>query len=248
MKLWAQRILYRICVTCRPHNSRTVRIAFPLLLVSLVFLGASTISSTNSSYIILETAATALQEGEAFTLDVYVFAHQPVNAIDITLAYPKDQLLVRNVSTGQSVITLWTREPYVENNTVFLQGGTYRQGFSGKHFIARINGVALQSGVADIVAKNVKLLAGDGSGTEIKTEDGEASVRVRVANENGEIMGQVEVVKIITDIDGDGKVSMADILRFMEAWFARDAVYDFNGDGRMTIRDFSIILAESFSR
>lgn len=216
--------------------------------MTIAILGAATITSESTSYLILETTAKNLKEGEVFSLDVKVYAHKPVNAIDLAIAYPKSQIQVRGIDSGESVITLWTKDPYVENNTVYLSGGTFRKGFVGEHFIARINAIALKSGSADIVAENIQLLAGDGSGTEIPVSNTDSAVRVQIANKEGELVGSVNVTKIITDIDGDGKVDFTDILQFMSAWFGGEIVYDFSGDGKMTFKDFSIILSDAFTK
>ena len=53
-------------------------------------------------------------------------------------------------------------------------------------------------------------------------------------------------VNILTDISGDGKVTLRDVSMFMSAWKNKDKLFDFNGDGKMTFRDFSIILADLF--
>lgn len=250
MKLWFQRILYSLCIACRPHRSRTVRLAFPLLLLSVGFFGAATIVKDfeNASYLLLDPSTNVITEGEPFSLEVYVYAHEPVNAIDISIAYPSSQAQVTSVDAGASVITLWTEEPYIKNNTVYLSGGTFRKGFQGEHFIARINAIAKKSGVANIEAKNIRLLAGDGAGSEVSVTDarGQNSVQIQIANENGEVVGAVSVIKILSDIDGDGKVDLRDISIFMAAWRNRDIIYDFNGDGKMTFRDFGILLSDSF--
>lgn len=247
MKKWFQRFLYKFCVACKPHSSRTVRFAFPVLVAAVLFLSAAVIN-TNHSYVTLETSTATVKEGEVFSLDVSVYAHRPVNAIDLAISYPKNQVMVKGIDAGQSVITLWAIDPYIENNTVYLQGGTFGEGFVGEHFIARIDAIALKSGSASIIAKNITLIAGDGEGTEVETADDQLAVNVRIANEQGELAGSINVVKILTDIDGDGEVDMADILAFMDAWFTGAIIFDFSGDGKMTFRDFSILLSDSFTK
>ena len=59
-------------------------------------------------------------------------------------------------------------------------------------------------------------------------------------------MGDIRVIKIISDIDGDGTVTLKDVSIFMAAWRNQDVIFDFNGDGKMTFRDFGIILSDSF--
>lgn len=248
MKIWFQRILYKLYVRYQPNRGMTVRYAFPLLLFSMAFLGAAGIVSTNSSYLTLKTSASILKEGQQFSIDVRIYAHEPVNAIDLAIAYPKDQVEITGIDAGESVITLWTKDPYINNNVAYFQGGTYRKGFKGDHFIARIDAIAKKSGLAKITAKNVKLLAGDGQGTEVEVSDtdGNQEIQISIANSAGEIVGDIRVIKIITDIDGDGQVTLKDVSVFMAAWRDQDVIFDFNSDGRMTFRDFGIILSDSF--
>lgn len=250
MKLWFQRLLYKLLISVRPHTSRTVRVAFPVMLLSVALMGAATITSDNSSYLVLETNRNRVTEGEEVSIVVSVYAHVPVNAVDLAISFPASELKVRSVDTGESVLTIWTEEPYVKGNTAYLSGGTFRKGFTGEHVVARINAIAQKSGVAEVTANSVRLLAGDGAGTEIAidSDTGNDKVRVWIATKDGEIQGEIDVNVIITDIDGDGEVDLGDISRFMAAWFNKDKVYDFNGDGQMTFTDFSIILADSFNK
>lgn len=247
MRTWLQRQFYRLLVMYRPHHNSTVRLAFPLVAFSVLFFGAASILSTTESYVVLEPSTNTIKEGEQFSVDVLIYAHEPVNAIDLAIAYPNSQAEITGIDAGESVITLWTKDPYIKDNTVYLQGGTYRRGFIGEHFVARIDAVAKKSGVAKIEAENIRLLAGDGSGSEVSVANEEGnSVQIRITNEAGEVAGEIKVIRILTDIDGDGEVSMNDVFTFMDAWSHQRVVYDFSGDGKMTFRDFAIILSDSF--
>lgn len=239
----------------RSNQSSTVRYAFPLIFTIAAFLGASAVLSTNKSFIHLESSATQVKAGDTFHVDVYVNATVPVNAIDISVEFPKDQITVTGINTGQSVITLWAKDPYVQGNKVVMQGGTFRKGFSGDHLIATINAKATQSGIAQFSANDVVLLAGDGTGSQVAVaKTGKDATSLYISKEDGTfekpadavgIKGSANVA-IITDIDGDGKVTLSDISSFMAAWSDKSALYDFNHDGAMTFRDFGIILADSF--
>jgi hypothetical protein len=247
MKLWLKRQLYKLIVRYRPHHSATVRLAFPLVALSALFFGAATIVSTTESYLLLEPSTSTIKEGEQFSVEVLIYAHEPVNAIDLAIAFPSEQVEVVGIDAGQSVITLWTKDPYFEDNTAYFQGGTYRRGFVGEHMIARIDARAKKSGVASIVAENIRLLAGDGTGAEVSVaNEADTRTQIRIANKEGEVTGEIQIIRVLTDIDGDGEVSMNDVLSFMDAWRAKNAVYDFSGDGKMTFRDFAIILSDSF--
>lgn len=254
-----RKILYYFCAPCDPGKSATVRYAFPLVFTFAALLGAAAVISSGKSYIHIESSQQNLRAGETFQIGVYVNAHVPVNAVDISLTFPKEQIEVLGIETGESVITLWTRDPYVENNSVILQGGTFRRGFKGDHLIATINARATETGLAQVSVDDVILLAGDGSGTKVSVADNEdGSTTLYITEGDGKsiaaeddygvnLQGSVAIV-IVTDIDGDGAVTISDISRFMLAWRNRSVVYDFNGDGTMTFRDFGIILADSFLR
>lgn len=256
MKL-IKKIIYFFCSTCRPNSSSTVRYAFPLIFTAVAFLGASALVSDNKSYIHLKSSTSAVRSGETFQIDVFAYTHVAVNAVDIKLEFPKDQISIMGIDTGDSVITLWTQDPYVKNNAVIFQGGTFRKGFIGNHKIATINAKATQTGLAQFSAEDVMLLAGDGSGSKVTvSETGKENTSLYIADESGEFtklpdsvgLKATASIVIITDIDGDGIVTLADVSRFMSAWSSRLIVYDFNGDGAMSFRDFGIILADSFLR
>ena len=253
------KILYFFCSSCRPNRSRTVRYAFPIVFSALALLGALTVTSTNKSFIHIESTKTSVRAGESFQIGVYVSAHVPINAVDIKLDFPQSQVKVLGIDTGESVITIWTKDPYVKNNTVYLSGGTFRKGFLGDHLIATINAKAIDTGLAHFLVSDALLLAGDGSGTKVDAvKNGAQEAKLYIANTDGtltpstldggsSISANVEI-RIVTDIDGDGVVTLNDISRFMSAWFSKSVIFDFSGDGKMTFRDFGIILADSFRR
>ena len=231
------------------HKSATVRYMFPAMITFAALLSVANVASTQSSYIRLESSATTIEAGEMFTLHVYARAHVPVNAVDITLNFDTNAVEVVQVDRGQSVLTIWTEEPVVRSNKVTLSGGTYRKGFIGEHEIASIDLRALNTGLGTFEAKDVVLLAGDGSGTPVKmskSPDSSVSFFVYDENTDPETIAVNVRVKIVTDINGDGKVTLADISAFMGAWGSKETTYDFNSDGKMTFRDFSIILADYF--
>lgn len=223
---------------------------FPAILTFAALLGtAAVIDSEDSSYIRLEASEATVEAGDRFSIDVYAFAHVAVNAVDITLQFESDSVQVIGVDRGQSVLTIWTEEPIIEDDRVILRGGTFRRGFLGEHKIATINVRAEETGQKTVRATNVVLLAGDGEGTTVATsETRDSSVNLFIYDEDvtPESIGVDVSVRLVTDIDGDGEVTLRDISAFMSAWGNQDVQYDFNGDGRMSFRDFSIILADYF--
>jgi len=215
-------------------------------MITAAVLGVAALTASESSYIELVPSKTVVDSKELFAINVYVNAHVPVNAVNVVLNFPSNQLEVFSIDTGESVITIWTEEPHAEGSKVYFSGGTFRKGFLGKHLIGTVNFLPKTSGNFVFNVSDIILLAGDGAGSTVSvSDDGVQTVKVYATNEDGVIEGDVDF-KVVTDIDGDGKVTLSDISRFMEAWRDGSAVFDFNKDGRMTFVDFAIILADSF--
>lgn len=233
--------LYRV----RKHaRARTIRHTFSFSTVALVALLATVLASTESSYVRLAAPEETVTAGEQFAVDVYVGAQEPVNAVDVIVQFPSERVTVDGIDTGNSVISIWTEEPYVDGDTVVFRGGTFRRGFVDEHLLGRINFTANETGRARFVINDTTLLAGDGSGSEVGDVTTEPIVVVAVGTD-GELEADVELT-FVTDIDNDGAVTLSDINRFIEAWRKKQWIYDFNGDQTMNFKDFAIILADSF--
>lgn len=242
-------ILERLMAPLRLSRGRTVRYMFPITIGIVALLGAQLISSTESSYIRLAIDKQAVTTNQRIAVDVYAYAHVPVNAVDVTLQFDGSKVEVFAVDRGQSVLTIWTQDPIITKNSVVLRGGTFRKGFIGEHKIATIELTTKGTGSSKFDASNVLLLAGDGKGTPVtmsKSTDSSVSLYIYDKNTNPENINVKVDVRLVTDLDGDGKVTLRDISAFMAAWSQKTSVFDFNGDGKMTFRDFSIILADFF--
>lgn len=230
-------------------RAATVRYMFPLILGFLAIMGASVINS-GGSFIRLEPSQTTVLIGERFSIDIYASAHVPVNAIDLTIDFSPEMVEILSIDKAQSVLTIWTKEPTVENNSIILGGGTFRRGFVGEHLVATIKAEAKQNGLTEFLVSDAELLAGDGKGTPVTVtgvgDKSKTSFYIYDQNEDpSQISAKLNLV-INADIDGDGKVTLRDISSFMAAWHSKSTTYDFNSDGNMNFIDFSIILAKSF--
>jgi hypothetical protein len=242
---WLKSLLSR-----EAGRSFTVRTMFSFV-GAILLLGAAVINSNDVSYIKVTAPQKVVAEGSSFRLDVFAYAHVPVNAVDVTLHFDPEFFSVTSVDRGQSVLTLWTEDPIVGTNTVTLRGGTYRRGFVGEHKIATIELKAKKTGSSQLSAADAILLAGDGKGTQVtvaKSNTSAFDLVIQDKNDADAGIGAEVAVQILTDIDGDGKVSLSDVSSFMSAWAKKNYVYDFNNDGQMTFRDFSIILADMVLR
>ena len=232
-------------------SSHTVKYMFPAFLGALVLLGAATITGVKGTYVYLQTTQRTVEAGAVFSVQVGVSASTPVNAVDILIDFPSDKVEVFSVDRGKSVITLWTQDPAITKSSVRFVGGTFKRGFIGNHEIATIKFRAKNSGQYSIRTKQVTFVAGDGTGNEVAPilhQNNELTLFNFDENTTEEQMRVAVSSGIVTDINGDGKVTLQDISAFMAAWNSRSSVLDFNNDGRMTFTDFSIILADFFLR
>ncbi len=226
----------------------TVKYAFPLVVIATIFAGLASVISENTSYITIRTTADTVLKDKLFYIEVLATTHVPVNALDVVISYPEDQMVVDGIDTGTSVITLWTEQPYAKDGSIYLRGGTFRKGFVGEHTIARIRAHAIKTGEAKVFIKETQLVAGDGKGSNVPVAESLGSNEVKIAvtaTDEGVIEGKASI-ELVSDTDGDGDVDLQDISKFMSAWLTGRSTFDFNNDGKMTFKDFSILLAESF--
>lgn len=245
---WLTLLSKYIAPTLFLRNTKTVHYVFSFLLLLAMAVGMASVVGTDRTTIVLESDAGQVEAGETFSLDVYAVATTPVNAVSIVVTTPTDYVEVLGIDRGESVITLWTNDPVVTNGAVSLEGGTYRRGFVGKHLIATINLRAKKPGQATMITTNASLLAGDGRGSEVRTDIANARESVAIAEDSGDegTITADATVLIVTDLDGDGVVSLTDVSTFMGEWFRQNNRYDFNNDGVMSFKDFSILLANYF--
>lgn len=248
-----QRYFNKATYPYRYTRTRTVRYAFPAIALVVSMVSIAALTSSQATTVRFVSSQAVVEAGDRFSLQVMVDATKPVNAVDVAIALPEDLVEVISLDTGESVITIWTEEPSYDNGIVYLRGGTFRKGFVGTHQIVTIELEAKRTGVATVALDDMELYAGDGSGEEVAIATEEVSTQVTIGNagslltnEMGDRLTGEATLQIVTDIDGDGEVSLADVTAFMGAWHNRDRTYDFNGDGKMTFQDFAIILADSF--
>lgn len=201
----------------------------------------------------LEPQRGQVRTGDTFTMRVVVAAEVPVNVFQGALAFNPEQLTVESITYNTSVAGLWAEEPWYQNGdgTLGFAGGTTQPGgFTGEGQLIEVMFRAVAPGSSPVTLTEARILQHDGLGTDaplppsidaIFTVEGEAE-RVRVIIDR-EVAAEVDVVpaRAVTDLNGDGKQSLADTSIFMQHLVTQNLTSDFNGDGRVSLADLSVL-------
>jgi len=144
-----------------------------IILLSLPFIAKGAI-------LYLSPATGQYQVGDTFMVEIRLDTQgEYINAVEANLNFSSDILEVKDLSQGNSVLTLWVKEPTVSQGVISLAGGT-PGGYQGANgiltkivFKARVQGVGQVN-----FLNNSKALLNDGRGTEaeLSTKNGSFSV------------------------------------------------------------------------
>ncbi len=194
--------------------------------------------------------------GDTFDIHITVRSTVPVNVFHGELNFDHNVLAIRSIDYNTDMADLWAEEPWYSNGagTMNFTGGTTRDGgFSGEGSLITVTFETLQTGKGAISLNKSRILLHDGLGTDadltkpistiITVDDSETSADKNKADQQS-IETTYTVIKELpsTDLNSDGKQSMADISIFMLNIAGSDPKYDFNLDGEVNIKDLNILL------
>lgn len=192
--------------------------------------------------------------GEPFTIHVVVDSPTPVNVFKGLVLFDASKLAVQTIDYNTSIANLWAEEPWFSNGdgTVAFTGGTtIPGGFSGEGTLLSITFISKAPGEAAINIEDMQILAHDGLGTivplrvpidaifAISTTQLEAETKL-VTDVTGPTLTVVSAPPD-TDLNDDGKQTLADTSIFMADLMTKNLRSDFNQDGSVTIKDLSIL-------
>lgn len=105
--------------------------------------------------------------------------NEAINAVETKIIYPADILEVKEISTGNSVLELWTNPPSAVKGIVYFSGGK-PGGYEGKEGkIISIVFKVIKNGKAEIkIGNDTKVLLNDGKGTEAALKTKSAIINV----------------------------------------------------------------------
>ncbi len=144
----------------------------------------------------LDAHKAEINSGEQFLVDIIIHSEESLNAVEGRLVFPADQLIVKEIRDGNSVINFWVEKPRLESSGVILFSGITPGGFSGaNNSIFSVVFEAKNTGTASVVLQNTKALKNDGLGTEtvLKTRDTTVFIKPGDSNMPKETLIDIEL-------------------------------------------------------
>lgn len=199
----------------------------------------------------IEPATQRIETGKTFVVNVIVDSEIPVNVFGGELRFNKDVLAVDAISYNTSIADLWAIRPWYSNGdgTLNFGGGTTKQGgFTGSDTLLTVTFKTISEGSGSVTLNDIQILQSDGLGTRAAVgEPIDALFTIIPSKPMGDESTQMTYFiasKIAsTDLNGDGKQSVADLSIFMLDVTTQKDRSDFNADGTVDTKDLSILLS-----
>lgn len=193
------------------------------------------------------------EQGDTFDITVEVSSGQQVNVFGGEVHFSPELLTVESISYNTSVADLWAEKPWHENGegvVHFAGGTTYPGGFIGTDELLTITFKSEAAGSDAIALRNVRILLHDGLGTDADVPpsiDRIITIDPPEETSNAEdpeiTKSSINVVEeLVTDVNGDGQTSFADVSALMFRLGSDNAAADINNDGTVNTADLSILL------
>lgn len=196
--------------------------------------------------------------GEQFQVQVVVESSIPVNAFSGDLSFNTEILEVAEIEYNTSIADLWVKEPWYNHGagTVNFAGGTTKQGgFMGTDTLLTVTFITLKEGQGFIGITNARILQHDGLGSNTELKDSIDTIFMvqNSATNTIDILHKsnpksmwygVQNQTPSTDLNQDGKQTIADVSIFMMQMVSQNIQSDFNQDGNVSTADLSILLGK----
>jgi hypothetical protein len=202
----------------------------------------------------IEPSQGTVTAGETFTIKIVVDSDTPVNVFKGLLRFDDTKLAVSSIDYNTSIADLWAEEPWYSNGagTINFTGGTTRTGgFTGTGSLVTVTFTTIATGEAAIYMEEVQILAHDGLGTAIPiTFPIDAIFAISKAQLESETRLETSVpgptLMVVsalpdTDLNDDGRQTIADTSIFMADLIKQNLRSDFNQDGAVNLKDLSIL-------
>lgn len=192
---------------------------------------------------------------EPFSIEIEVTSPIPVNVFKGELQFNHDVLKITGIDYNTSIADLWAERPWYSNGEGtlnFIGGTTKTGGFIGTGDLITVTFTPLTVGKTEIALREVRILAHDGFGTDTKVTTPIDSIFTVAPEEQAEetviqksSLGSTVTIltePVNTDLNNDGKQSVADMSIFMQHLTTGNLRSDFNKDNKVNMADASILL------
>lgn len=194
--------------------------------------------------------------GEPFFVEIVVNSDVPANAFSGLIEFDHTILQVAAIDYNTSIADLWVDKPWYENGdgTINFAGGTTKEGgFTGSGTLMKIAFIPTTAGDGHISIDEANVFAHNGFGSALElepsidghfTDESLATSASSVGQNGSDGSSRVSVLSTppTLDLDDDGDITIRDISIFMPNLFTKEARFDFNLDGEVDLKDFSILL------
>jgi len=224
-----------------------------VLSVGSLVVAPAIFKSSADMYIVPNTGHVII--GNTFKVNVVVDAQVPVNVFTGEVRFDSNNLQVESIDYNTSIANLWAELPWYENGagTINFTGGTTeRGGFQGNGSLITVTFRTLERGNTSLRLEKARILAHDGLGTDVPLTrpldaifEVEERVRTATVAQPGVTTSSLTVISNppSTDLNGDGRQTLADVSIFMLNMFRYNPRFDFNQDGVVDTKDLSILMS-----
>ena len=203
----------------------SVTIVFQGQLASLLAAATSSIDNMPVALFFAPRGGDALTVGETADVDLDIEASVPINALGVTISFPKDQLEVVGISKQRSFLDLWTEDTVIKEDTgeLHFSGGTTKKGgLVGSSTVLTFTVLAKKAGTATLAIEEEQVFAGDGKGSPLQADARSLTFSIspaaapntnqvsQSARANSEA-GAPKASAPDPDLNGDGSVGLADL-------------------------------------
>jgi hypothetical protein len=237
----------------------------PTTLLASAFLGFMAVigfiivpsNSIQSTSMRLEPLSKVLTLDETFKVAVVVESSVPVNAFAGELFFDTHSLAIQSIDYNTSIADLWAEKPWYSNGdgTVNFIGGTTRKGgFTGTDTLITVTFKAIGQGNGSLFIRDARILQHDGLGSDAplsKPIDALFTIAPASTTSSSNLLSKeaegsrysVVPKAPSTDLNGDGKQTIADVSILLLHMGSTEQQYDLNGDRKVDLKDMAIILS-----
>lgn len=206
----------------------------------------------------LEPLSKVLTIGDTFPVDIVVESSVPVNVFSGELFFDINSLSIQSIDYNTSIADLWAEKPWYSNGegTINFAGGTTRKGgFTGTGKLITVTFKATGQGSGSLFIHDAQILQHDGLGTDVPLSKPIDAMFIIAPQQTARtpqnlivqdnIVSSYRVIekKPSTDLNGDGKQTIADISIILMNIGSTQLQYDLNLDGKVDLKDMAIIMS-----